>query len=108
MQVRAVPEVPVQLRICAARATTLFAALSFTILPINHASPVPSSAQAAVAALPPVVTGSADRSIRTWDAAGKPLLNFLGHDGAVTAIVLSSDGKRVLSAGADKAVKFWN
>jgi WD40 repeat protein len=82
-----------------ARAAALFAAL---ILPAK--APAQGTAAPAV---PPVATGGADQTIRSFDAMGKPVLNFLAHEGRVNALIIYPDGKRLISAG-DKTIKFWN
>src|ERR1051326_4749080 len=57
--------------------------------------------------LPPVYSGGADQTVRSFDSSGKPVLNFLAHEGRVNAVILYPDGKRIISAG-DKTIKFWN
>jgi WD40 repeat protein len=47
--------------------------------------------------------------VRYWDLdSGKELRRFEGHSGLVYSAVLSGDGRRVLSAGWDGTLRFWN
>jgi WD40 repeat protein/tRNA A-37 threonylcarbamoyl transferase component Bud32 len=44
-----------------------------------------------------------------WDVAtGKQLLTLTGHDGPVTRIVYSPDGRRLASASRDRSVRVWD
>jgi WD40 repeat protein len=53
-------------------------------------------------------TAADDGLIRLWDGAnGKELERFPGHAGLVHSVRLTSDGKTVLSGGADKTVRRW-
>ncbi|HKB41467.1 MAG TPA: WD40 repeat domain-containing protein [Gemmataceae bacterium] len=55
-----------------------------------------------------VIDYNADRSVRLWDVAtGKELKKFEGHTGQVRGVALSSDGKRIASAGQD-GVRLWD
>jgi serine/threonine-protein kinase len=53
---------------------------------------------------------SADRDVRMWevktasDAAGRP---FTGHDGRISQLSVSRDGKRLLGAGSSKNAWVW-
>jgi WD40 repeat protein len=50
----------------------------------------------------------ADSSIRIWDPDSGALLQTVkGHTGGVEVITFSSDGSRMVSAGADETIKFW-
>ncbi|MBX9680685.1 MAG: WD40 repeat domain-containing protein [Gemmataceae bacterium] len=53
------------------------------------------------------VSASADRTLRTWDSAGKPLDTFSGHSDAVNAVVVTLDEKWLISASDDGTVRFW-
>jgi WD domain, G-beta repeat len=47
--------------------------------------------------------------IRLWDAAtGKSLGALPGHEGEVTALIFTPDGKTLLSASGDKTIRYWN
>jgi hypothetical protein len=49
-----------------------------------------------------VLTASDDKTARLWNAAtGKLVRSFVGHEGRVTDVALSSDGKWVLTASDD-------
>jgi WD40 repeat protein len=55
-----------------------------------------------------VVSGSADKTARLWDAvAGKELFTFKGHKGPVTAVAVSPDLLTAATASADQTVKVW-
>jgi WD40 repeat protein len=56
-----------------------------------------------------VLSGSADRTIKLWDAAtGAMLRTFEGHSDEVNSVVFSPDGTRVLSGSEDKTIKLWD
>ncbi|KIK36843.1 hypothetical protein CY34DRAFT_810907, partial [Suillus luteus UH-Slu-Lm8-n1] len=57
-----------------------------------------------------IATGSADCTVRLWDAAtgqpvGEPLL---GHTSLVTSISFSPDGTRIVSGSVDETVRLWD
>ncbi|KIK55713.1 hypothetical protein GYMLUDRAFT_248521 [Collybiopsis luxurians FD-317 M1] len=57
-----------------------------------------------------VVSGSADDTVRIWNAqtgvqVGKPLS---GHIGTVTSVAYSPDGQYVVSGSLDETVRIWN
>jgi WD40 repeat protein len=57
-----------------------------------------------------IVTASADRSIRVWDAeSGKELRSLVGHAAGVGDVDVSSSGKVAISAGNwDGTVRVWD
>ena len=54
-----------------------------------------------------VVTASADKAARLWDAqTGKQIgAPLVGHEGAVYVAAFSPDGKRIVTASADKSAR---
>src|SRR5258708_23306252 len=55
-----------------------------------------------------LATGSADKTVKLWDAGSGTLLATLtGHDDAVAGLAFSRDGKRLASAGYDRTIKLW-
>ncbi|HKD70024.1 MAG TPA: TIR domain-containing protein [Candidatus Binataceae bacterium] len=56
-----------------------------------------------------VLTASADKTARIWDArSGKTLLVLRGHTGPVNSAVFSPDGRRVLTASGDQTARVWD
>jgi WD40 repeat protein len=56
-----------------------------------------------------VLTGSADKEARLWDAAtGRPLGTPMAHQGMVVAVAFSPDGKTVLTASSDNTARLWD
>jgi WD40 repeat protein len=55
-----------------------------------------------------VVTASADKTARIWDArTGEPIGKPLQHGDAVWAAVYDPKGERVVTASADKTARIW-
>ena len=53
-----------------------------------------------------IVSCSDDRTLRTWDATTKALKHSLvGHSHNVVSVVVSPDGRSILSASWDKTLK---
>jgi hypothetical protein len=57
-----------------------------------------------------IVSGSADRTVRLWDATtGKPIgLPLTGHTDTVSSVAFSSDGLKIVSGSFDKTVRLWD
>jgi WD40 repeat protein len=55
-----------------------------------------------------VVTGSLDRSARTWRPTGQMLALLAGHEDTVTDAVLTPDGFTVVTASDDGTVRVWD
>jgi WD40 repeat protein len=57
-----------------------------------------------------IVSGSADNSLRLWDAAsGKPIGPPLqGHTDSVLSVAFSPDGRRIVSGSADNSLRLWD
>ena len=55
-----------------------------------------------------LVSAGEDRVVRLWDAEGKGVGRFDGHEEAVYAAAFSADGRRVATAGADKVIRLWD
>jgi WD40 repeat protein len=57
-----------------------------------------------------IVTASADRTARLWDAqTGKQIGEpFKGHEGRVNSAAFSPDGKRIVTASEDKTARLWD
>jgi WD40 repeat protein len=55
-----------------------------------------------------LVTASADRRIRIWDALTGVERLAMSQDGSVTEVVFSSDGKLIATTGDDRTVRVWD
>ena len=56
-----------------------------------------------------LVTASADKTARVWDAGtGQPVGAPLQHQGIVFSAAFNTDGTRVVTASADKTARMWD
>jgi WD40 repeat protein len=56
-----------------------------------------------------IVTASADKTARIWDAAtGKSLLVLHGHILSLSSAAFSPDSKRVVTASSDETARVWD
>src|SRR6516162_850786 len=55
-----------------------------------------------------ILTASADKTAKLWDAASGKLLASFDHQGSVWHGVFSPDGARILTASADHSAKLWD
>jgi WD40 repeat protein len=56
-----------------------------------------------------VASGSADHTVKIWDAAsGREVLSLTGHEQAVFGVAFSPDGRHLASASADHTVRIWD
>ncbi len=54
-------------------------------------------------------SGSADKTVRLWDAAtGQILRELHGHSGGVRSVTFSPDGKQLASGSYDDTIRVWN
>ena len=66
----------------------------------------PSSRRPSTVTAPRAATGSADGTVKLWDATmGQETATIRGHAGVVHAVAFAPDGRRVASAGADGQVR---
>ena len=73
----------------------------------------PSTSVYALAVTPSashIVSGSPDKIIRLWDHrdASKSHMELLGHTDMVRDLLISHDGKWVISASSDATIKIWS
>jgi small GTP-binding protein len=55
------------------------------------------------------LSGSADKTVRVWDAeTGACLRTLGGHSGWVNSVALGGDGRRALSGSDDNTVRVWD
>jgi hypothetical protein len=56
-----------------------------------------------------IASGSADKTLKVWDAkTGQDLLSLKGHTDSVNAVSFSPDGSRIASGSFDKTLKVWD
>lgn len=55
-----------------------------------------------------IVTGSPDKIVRGWDVRGTRTQALIGHTDVIRDLLISEDGKWVLSASSDGTVKLWS
>ena len=56
-----------------------------------------------------IVTASADRTARVWDArTGTVLFTLQGHEGGVLSASYNPTGDRILTAGDDGTARVWD
>ncbi|KAI1861595.1 hypothetical protein JX265_009562 [Neoarthrinium moseri] len=56
-----------------------------------------------------VVSGSADKSVRLWDAdTGAPLQILQGHNDAVNSVAYSPKSRTVVSGSDDRTIRLWD
>ncbi|KAF9056907.1 WD40-repeat-containing domain protein, partial [Rhodocollybia butyracea] len=57
-----------------------------------------------------IVSGSADKTVRVWDARTGDLIvgPFNGHTNNVRCVAFSCDGKNIVSGSFDKTVRVWD
>src|SRR5262249_5607496 len=56
-----------------------------------------------------VATGSLDGTVRILDGkTGRRILTLFGHTDEVLYVLMTGDGRRLVSASADRTVKIWN
>ncbi|MEU7908539.1 NB-ARC domain-containing protein, partial [Actinoplanes sp. NPDC049118] len=56
-----------------------------------------------------LVTASADRSVRLWNAStGAERLALTGHTDRVNAVAIAADGTWLATAGADRSIRTWD
>lgn len=56
-----------------------------------------------------LASGSPERVIRLWDArSGKRTAKLVGHTDNIRSLVLSHDGRWLLSASSDASIKLWS
>lgn len=55
-----------------------------------------------------LLSGSEDGTVRFWDVAAASSLREIKHSGAIIALQVTPDGRRLATAGTDRSIKIWN
>jgi len=56
-----------------------------------------------------IITGSADKKARLWNAAtGELVRTFIGHSYEILSVVFSRDGARILTGSGDNTARLWD
>jgi WD40 repeat protein len=55
-----------------------------------------------------IVTASADKTARIWDAGTAKEIAVLRHDSVVTSAAFSPDGSRIVTASLDRTARIWD
>lgn len=55
-----------------------------------------------------LATAGIDKTVRVWDAVGKPLHTLNGHTDPVRALAWSPDGQTLASGGDDQTIRIWD
>ncbi|KAK0543011.1 hypothetical protein OC845_006343 [Tilletia horrida] len=59
-----------------------------------------------------IAVGTPARSVRLWDPRAQPnaspIANLIGHTDNVRALLLSADGKHLLSGSSDSTIRLWS
>jgi RNA polymerase sigma factor (sigma-70 family) len=55
-----------------------------------------------------ILAASSGQALHTWDAGGTPRQSLNAHDGGVTALAFAPDGKTLVTASADAALRVWD
>jgi WD40 repeat protein len=54
------------------------------------------------------IIAASDDTIRVWDASGRPLGVLRGHEGPVNDLVITRDGRKLISASEDGTAVVWD
>jgi WD40 repeat protein len=55
-----------------------------------------------------LATSGRDGTARIWDLQGKEIAKLVGHQGEVSSVVFSSDGKMLATSGNDGTAHIWD